>query len=176
MIQEMAAIIDKRLATKNVGNPEIFIIGFGLQRCRDLFPDSAIRAHSPAAHSPNQIPIGIGIDVVRSVGPGTLFAKILREGPAVGVHVIGWWDSYISLNKVVDRNLLREFGMRVVLNMSKEDSRNLVDENDAAKLAPHRALFWEEEEIGKLEKFIPFAPPSNKEWLRSLGEYLSRRS
>ncbi|MBV5340737.1 MAG: hypothetical protein J0665_14475 [Deltaproteobacteria bacterium] len=175
MIHEVAAIIDQRLAAKSVGNPEIFIIGFGLQRSRDLLPDSASRTYEPTARIPEQVPQTPTSPVaVKSAGTGTMFAKILREGPAVGVHMIGWWDSYIALNKVVDRNLLREFGMRIVLNMSKDDSRNLVDENDAAKLAPHRALFWEEEESVKLEKFIPFAPPT-QEWLTALGENLRSR-
>ncbi len=162
MIQEVAVIVDQRLADRSAGNPEIFIIGFGLQRSRDLIPERT------GGFPP------VGADAAKSAGPGTLFAKILRVGPAVGVYVVGWWDSFVSLSKAVDRPLLREFGMRVVLNMSKEDSLNLVGETDAAKLAPHRALFWEEEEVGKLEKFIPFAPPTQK-WLTGLGESLGRR-
>lgn len=160
MIQDVAAIVAQRVAEKNTGQEEIFIVGFGLQRCRDLIPEPTHR-------------ITVGSEAQREA-PGNLFARILREGSEVGVYVIGWWDTNLTLSKAVDRTLLREFGMRAVMNMSREDSRNLIDEVDAAKLGQHRALFWDEEEVGKLEKFIPYAP-ATKEWIDTFGRSLGRR-
>jgi hypothetical protein len=161
MITEVAAIIDQRTAEKTAGRPDIFIIGFGLQRTRDLIPEVSPR-------------IAVSSETKGRAATGNLFARILREGPEVGVFVVGWWDSCASLSKAVGRDLLREFGMRAVLNMSREDSRNLIDEVDAAKLVPHRGLFWDEEDVGRLEKFIPFAPPGQG-WLNELSQAFARR-
>jgi hypothetical protein len=100
--------------------------------------------------------------------------KVLREGPEAGVYFLGWWDNYQSATKTLDRNMFREFGMRVALTMSREDSRNLIDEPDAARLQPHRSLYWDDENVGRIEKFIPFAPPS-VEWLKVLETHLRSR-
>jgi hypothetical protein len=54
--------------------------------------------------------------------------------------------------------------------MGNEDSLNLIDSPVASKLGQHRALFYSEEE-GRLEKFRPFALPS-EEWLKKVGEKL----
>jgi hypothetical protein len=49
------------------------------------------------------------------------------EGPDVGVHVVLWCDTATNLNRSFDRRSLREFGLRVVFQMSAEDSANLID-------------------------------------------------
>ena len=87
-------------------------------------------------------------------------SSILRDGPEVDVHTIGWWDSYASLGKTLDRSVLRDFGMRIALNMSRDDSRSVIEETDAARLGTHRALLWDDAEPGYLEKFVPFEVPS----------------
>ncbi|MGH9205210.1 MAG: hypothetical protein ACRD1G_01395 [Acidimicrobiales bacterium] len=66
--------------------------------------------------------------------------------------------------------MLREFVLRVVLQMSAQDSRNLVDVEAASKLGPHQALYCNEEE-GRLERFRPYALPS-EDWLRLAGDRL----
>jgi len=88
----------------------------------------------------------------------------------VGVHTIIWCDTLTNLNRSLDRRVLREFALRVVFQMSAEDSANLVDTPAASKLGPYRALFYDEEE-GRLEKFRPYAVPS-AEWLAWVGEQL----
>jgi hypothetical protein len=62
----------------------------------------------------------------------------------VGVHTIVWCDTLTNLNRSLDRRALREFAMRVVLQMSAEDSANLIDTPAASKLGPYRALFYSE--------------------------------
>ncbi|MCX6031244.1 MAG: hypothetical protein NT169_18335 [Chloroflexi bacterium] len=77
----------------------------------------------------------------------------------MGVHTRVWCDTLTNLNRNLDRRSLRGFVMRIVLQMSAEDSANLVDTPAASKLGPHRALFYNEDE-GLLEKFRPYAVPS----------------
>jgi hypothetical protein len=51
--------------------------------------------------------------------------------------------------------------------MSAADSSTLMDSPIAAKLGPQRALYYTED-LGKIEKFRPYALPSI-EWIRQLA-------
>ena len=64
--------------------------------------------------------------------------------------------------------------MRVVFQMSAEDSANLIETPAASKLGPYQALFYHEDE-GRLEKFRPYALPS-EQWLLRVAEALQRNT
>ena len=102
-----------------------------------------------------------------SAQPDKQLAEILRNGPTVGVHVLVWCDSYNSVMRMFDRQSLREFAMRVALQMSAADSSNLIDSPAASDLRLHRALFYNDE-TGQTEKFRPYGSPSD-EWLARVG-------
>lgn len=101
----------------------------------------------------------------KAVSPSKAFGNVLREGPALGIHVIIWCDSLNNANRAFDRATMREFEMRVLFQMSAGDSSNLIDSPLASRLGANRAFFSSEEE-GKLEKFRPYGIPS-AEWLES---------
>ena len=61
--------------------------------------------------------------------------------------------------------------MRVLFQMSPNDSGHLLDSPAASKLGPHRALFPSEEQ-NRLEKFRPYGIPS-RDWLSSLAQQLA---
>ena len=67
------------------------------------------------------------IDRDKPPRPDKQWAEILRNGPAWGVHSLVWCDSYNNVNRLVDRQTLREFEMRVLFQMSAADSTNLLD-------------------------------------------------
>jgi hypothetical protein len=69
---------------------------------------------------------------------------------------------------------MREFGMRVVFQMSPDDSSSLIDVPLASKLGIHRALLYNEDE-GRLEKFRPFDIPSEP-WLAAVSAKLSQKN
>jgi len=138
------------------GAAPVFVVLHGLQRARDLRQDDSYGLSAfgtePAA-----------------LNPGQQFAAILRDGPDVGVHTVAWCDTMTNLNRTLDRRVLREFGMRVVMQMSTEDSANLIDSPAASKLGAYRALLYNEEE-GTLEKFHPYGVPS-AQWLSEVGQH-----
>ncbi len=101
------------------------------------------------------------------------FREILREGPAVGVHVLMWCDSQNSLMRTFDRVTLREVDYRVVLQMSPVDSTSLIDSPAAGRLGEHRAIFYRDD-TGAHTKFRPYSRPS-VEWLQFLKENLGTR-
>lgn len=100
--------------------------------------------------------------------PEKQFAELLRSGPSVGLHTLAWCDGYNTLTRLVDRVALREFGQRVVMQMSAADSSNLLDSPAASKLRAFRALFYSDE-TGQIEKFRPYAMPSDA-WLERIAK------
>ena len=99
------------------------------------------------------------------------FRDLLREGPAVGVHVLLWCDSYNSLTRSLDRLTLREIDYRVALQMSPGDSTSLIDSPAAGRLGEHRAILYRDD-LGTQVKFRPYRAPS-AQWLARVGERLT---
>ena len=138
----------------------IYLAVFGLQRARDLRQED----ETPYRTSDEE-PITPNI--------AERFNSILRDGPEVDIHTLVWCDTYANLARTLDRRTLGEFEMRIVFQMSAEDSSNLVDSAAASKLGSHRVLFYGEEE-GRLEKLRPYGFPT-KEWLAWVAEQLKKR-
>ena len=74
------------------------------------------------------------------------------------MHVVIATDTLTNLNRSVDRQGLREFDLRVLLQMGNNDSSNLIDSTAASKLGMHRALLYSEE-AGTIEPFRPYSMP-----------------
>ena len=102
--------------------------------------------------------------------PSKQFATILKDGPPQGVYTIAWIDSVNNLNRAWERQTLREFEMRIIFQMSVNDSSSLIDSPAGAKLGQYRALFHSEE-TSTQEKFRPYRWPS-EEWLGEVREQL----
>ena len=64
------------------------------------------------------------------------------------------------------------FEMRVLFQMSANDSASLIDNPKASTLGMHRALYYNEQE-GHLETFRPYALPGN-DWIESVEKNLKR--
>ena len=62
--------------------------------------------------------------------------------------------------------------MRVLFQMSANDSASLIDNPKASTLGLHRALFFNEQE-GYLETFRPYALPGN-DWIEEVAGNLKR--
>lgn len=85
-----------------------------------------------------------------------LLTELLTDGPAFGVHTIVWSDTLQNLNRALDRQAVKQFGNRVLFQMSASDSIELIDSPRASTLGLHRALLWREDEA-EAEKFRPYA-------------------
>jgi hypothetical protein len=101
------------------------------------------------------------------------FREILKEGPAVGVHVLLWCESYNSLTRSVDRLSLREIEFRVAMQMSASDSTSLIDSPAATLLGEHRALLYRDD-LGTQTKFRPYGRPA-KEWLSRVSQFFAHK-
>jgi hypothetical protein len=159
-LAELAAEIERRQKGETYDRSARFLFVFGVQRFREL------------RKSEDDFGFGRrGGD--REPPPAERFATILREGPALGIHTVTWCDSLTNLNRTFDRVLLREFGLRVLFQMSPTDSSTLMDSPAASRLGRTRALFLREEQE-RPEKFRPYGlPPA--EWLDAVMDRLRQR-
>jgi hypothetical protein len=159
-LAELAAEVERRVKGESSDKSPRFLLVFGLHRFREL--------------RKGEDDFGFGRrGADREVSPMERFNAILRDGPPVGVHVIAWCDSLTNLNRAFERPQLREFGMRVLFQMSATDSSTLMDTPAASRLGRNRALFLTEEQ-DRPEKFRPYGMPP-AEWLDRVCEKLRAR-
>jgi hypothetical protein len=158
-IAQLADDIGKRQESEPAGQPEIFLFLYGLQRYRIL------------RKSDDDFSFSMSSDESKKPNPAKQFADLLREGPALGIHVVTWVDTVASIERTLDRTSLREFDHRILFQMSANDSSTLVDSPAANKLGFYRALAYSEEQ-GVMEKFRPYALP-DASWLREVSSALA---
>lgn len=111
-------------------------------------------------------------DAEAAANPAAILNNLICEGTRFGFHVIATCDTYNNVNRFLSRKALSEFEMRVLFQMSANDSASLIDSPKASTLGLHRALFYNEQE-GHLETFRPYALPSG-EWLEQAARNLLR--
>jgi DNA segregation ATPase FtsK/SpoIIIE, S-DNA-T family len=104
---------------------------------------------------------------------GAQLATIITEGASHGVHLIVSLDTFNNVGRFISRKALTEFEIRVVFQMSANDSASLIDSPKASTLGLHRALLHNEHE-GTLETFRPYALP-DAAWLGEVAGKLDRR-
>jgi hypothetical protein len=138
--------------------PPVFLFIHGLQRFTKLRWEEDFGFSAPDPDAPPN--------------PALLLNNLITDGTRFGLHVIASCDSYSNLNRYLSRKALAEFEMRVLFQMSANDSASLIDSPKASMLGLHRALFFNAQE-GHLETFRPYALPGN-EWIEQAARQLSR--
>jgi len=159
-LAEIAQEVDRRQGADDRQAAAIYLFISDLGRFRDLRKDESDLGYSFRGGE-------------KAPSPAQLLGNILRDGPAVGVYTLAWCDSFTAVQRSFDRQALREFALRVLLQMSANDSSHLIDSPVASKLGPNVALFHNEEE-GRLEKFRPYAWPP-LDWLAIVQERFNLR-
>jgi hypothetical protein len=112
------------------------------------------------------------MDAEAGANPGLLLNKLICEGAGLGFHVLATCDTYNNVMRMVSRKALSEFEMRVLFQMSANDSATLIDSPLANNLGLHRAILFNGHE-GWLETFRPYALPEDA-WLAEAGQGLAR--
>lgn len=132
--------------------PETFVLIHGLQNYKKLKMEDEF---------------GFSSSEGQAVQPSAVLQNLISEGPNRGFHVIITCDTYNNVNRFIGRKSLSEFEMRVLFQMSANDSASLIDEPTASTLGLNRAIFYNDRE-GYTETFRPYALPGN-EWIDELG-------
>jgi energy-coupling factor transporter ATP-binding protein EcfA2 len=158
-LDRLAEELEARKIDPSATCPPSFLVIYGLHRFRDL-------------RRPED-DFGFGRrDEARTVSPAEQLAELIREGPALGIHVLGWCDTLANVQRAVDRRDLREFEQRVLFQMGVADSSTLIDSPAASRLGLNRALFAAEE-MSTPEKFRPYRIPPDT-WLSAAAARLIR--
>lgn len=103
--------------------------------------------------------------------PAAVLNNLVCEGTRLGFHVLASCDTYNNVTRFLSRKALSEFEMRVLFQMSVNDSASLIDNPKAGLLGLHRALLHNAQE-GYLETFRPYAQPG-REWLEEAQRALA---
>ena len=143
-----------RTSPEGAREPAIFLVIHGLQNFRKFRAEDDFSFSSEGGTS-----------------PAVQLQKLMSEGPAHGIHVIATIDTYNNVNRFLGRKGLSEFEMRVLFQMSANDSASLCDDPKAGALGLHRALLFNEQE-GYLETFRPYARPAAA-WIERAGRQLA---
>jgi len=160
-IASIHAELQRRIDAGETDGPELYLLINGIQRFRMLR-----RSETDFSFSLT--------DQDKAPSPDAQFTELVCEGPAYGIHALIWCDTVTNLERVFDRQTLREFDNRVLFQMGAPDSTTLIDVPTASKLGLQRALLANEEH-GTLEKFRPYGMPSD-EWLAEAGRLLTLKS
>ena len=96
-----------------------------------------------------------GDDAGGASKPDAVLASLLRDGPALGIHVWIWADSAGTITRWISRQSLRDLELRILMQMSASDSNQLIDSNAANRLDRYVVLIQDDIE-GKPIKFRPF--------------------
>lgn len=158
VLADLAAELDIRSAVSDAVHEAIFLFAFAVQRYRSLRKQEESFSFSSGEDDKPKT--------------DKIFARLITDGPSLGIHVITWADTAVTLDRTFDRGVLREFDQRVLFQMSATDSSNLIDSPLANKLGTFRALAYSEE-MGTVEKFRPYALPSQP-WLQHVRKLLGQ--
>jgi DNA segregation ATPase FtsK/SpoIIIE, S-DNA-T family len=148
VMTELAAEQQQRAENAAGDSPETYLLVHGLQRNKKLRFDEEM---------------SFSMDSDAGANAGLQFNKLVTEGAGLGFHVIATCDTYNNLMRMLSRKAVSEFEMRVVFQMSANDSASLIETPQANNLGLHRALFFNGHE-GWLETFRPYALP-DEAWL-----------
>ncbi len=153
----LAAEHRRRTEDSGTAAPETFLLVHGLHRNKKL------RFDEEASFS---------LDADAAGSPGLQFNKLICEGAGLGFHVLATCDTYNNVMRMLSRKALSEFEMRVLFQMSANDSATLIDSPLANNLGLHRAILFNGHE-GWMETFRPYALP-DEAWLEEAGRKMVR--
>ena len=152
VLNELSNELQQRIDKPAAESAPIFLFVHELQHFRKLKPEDEF-SYGLEESGPN---------------PAGQLNKLISEGPALGIHVIVTLDTANNVNRFLGRKGLTEFDLRVVFQMSAQDSAALCDDPKASGLGLHRALLYNEQQ-GTLETFRPYALPPADWWIDNLG-------
>ena len=149
VLKGLVAEMKQRTQEETAGDTPTFLFIHDLQKFNKLRFEEEFGFSTPDPDAPPN--------------PAILLNDLIAEGSRVGFHVIASCDTYNNVNRFLSRKALSEFELRILFQMSANDSANLIDNPKASTLGMHRALFFNEQE-GYLETFRPYALPDNQ-WI-----------
>lgn len=125
------------------GEDEVFVFIRDLQRFKSLREEENF---------------GFSFDEPSSgaASPAKVFHDLIGEGPPAGIHLIATVDTWNNVGRWIPRKAMADFQMRVLYQMSANDSSAMIDSPAAGNLGLHRGLLYDESQ-GTIETFRPYS-------------------
>lgn len=155
LIPELRVLVKDRQAAdqaqsesrKDFG-PRVILAIIGAHRARELRTSDDVGAFSGFG----------GGDASAAPDLAACLKEIVTDGPDVGVHSFLWLDSYANFERICDRRLLGEFGIRVSGALPEKDSHTLYDNLIAAQIThPNRMVKFDDDLVGAYKIFRPYS-------------------
>jgi len=134
--------LERRLAEPNKAHRSICFFVLNLSRFREL-------------RRSDEFSFSSSMDSPAAPTAEAIFTKLLREGPTVGIHSIVCSDSAGNLGRWIPRQGMRDLEVRMLCQMSNNDSNSLIDSGAANRLEPHALIYYDEVD-GKILKVRPY--------------------
>ncbi|WP_417851153.1 FtsK/SpoIIIE domain-containing protein [Thalassoglobus sp.] len=163
-LESLTAELERRTENPDDQHPPVFVLIHNIAKFRDLRKvedDYGLGGFGSSAEE-------------KPADPGKLFSNLLTEGPIFGIHFVIWCDSYNNVERCFSRHTMKEFELRVAMQMNQADSSNLIESPIASRLGTHRA-FLHREETGLSEKFRPYGVPP-QEWVDQFTQTMKHGS
>jgi hypothetical protein len=140
LVQQLHEQLKNRMAEPEASLAPILLVLVQLGRFRDLRKSDEF---------------GFGSEE-SSQSPDAQLQEILRDGPSVGIHSLVWSDNVNTLSRWLSRQAMHDLELRVLMQMSANDSNHLIDSAIANRLDANVMLVFDEAS-GQARKFRPYA-------------------
>lgn len=161
MMNEIADIQKERASSGHEGEPSVYVFVLGMQRFKKLRQE-------------DDFSFSLGGDSDSGGNPAAQLTDLITEGSTLGLHLITTVDTYNNVSRFLSRKAMSEIEMRVLFQMSANDSATLIESPKASELGLHRAIFYNQQE-GHMETFRPYGLPEDA-WLDEVTATLRSRS
>ncbi len=99
--------------------------------------------------------VGLGLDRCRAMP--TEFQEIVKLGPPVGIHVIGWWLKLDSFREQVGYGGESYFDIRLAMRLDAQSAKQLMaDPLLEWRMADNRMLAWDATELSEPARVVPY--------------------
>ncbi|WP_181778597.1 MULTISPECIES: FtsK/SpoIIIE domain-containing protein [Brevibacterium] len=140
-LQRLGAELDRRQEEQDFSSAPIVLTLLGIQKARDL--------------DPNSYSSSLSFDDDSTVSLHEQIERIAAEGPEVGIHIIATVDTCQGLEKRFSRKLQHEFSTRLVGSMSAEDIGSLT--SPSVRVRPHQGqMLYYDIDTGATVKYLPY--------------------
>lgn len=141
LLKRLATELERRQASHRAGDPSRVLVVFGIHRMRSLY---ASDRYSERA------------DESDTASARDSLVKLVEDGPAHGLHLIAWADSWRGAERVLEGGFGRHFALRVLVPpLPSGDVERIVEHGGAPQIRDGHALLYDDA-AGKMRKFIPF--------------------
>ena len=140
-LASVAAEMDRRQEEQDFSSAPILLTLYGLQKARDL--------------DPNSFSASMSFEDEPSLSLHELIERIASEGPEVGVHIVATVDTTQGLEKRLSRKVQHEFSFRLIGSMSNEDIGQLTSATVRVRPDQGQMLYYDLD-TGETKKYLPY--------------------